>query len=74
MLTESSRRRNNRTGRFTLLDPNPPPPQNYLDLRTVQTHLQLVERTPESAEYLYRRVMVAVLRHFFKEEDDFEVI
>ena len=73
MLTSSSHRRNNRTGRFRLDNPYPPPPQTYLDLDTVKPHLQLVERTPESREYLYRRLMVGVLRHFFKEHERFHV-
>jgi hypothetical protein len=45
-----------------------------MDKLNVQTHLQLVERSPESHEYLYRRVMMAVLKHFFLEEDGFDIL
>ncbi|KAF1843366.1 uncharacterized protein K460DRAFT_407722 [Cucurbitaria berberidis CBS 394.84] len=49
-------------------------PHTYLDKVNVQTHLQLVERLPDSHEYLYRRVMVAILRCFFLEEKGFDVL
>ncbi|KAF2464444.1 uncharacterized protein BDR25DRAFT_319185 [Lindgomyces ingoldianus] len=55
-------------------NPNPPAPRTYLDKVNVQTHLQLVERSPESHEYLYRRVMIAVLKHFFLEDEGFDVL
>ncbi|KAF2835299.1 hypothetical protein M501DRAFT_999347 [Patellaria atrata CBS 101060] len=65
--------RNVRTGRIRRTNPNPPAPHTYLDRENIQTHLRLVERTPESQEYLYRRVMMAILRYFFKEDEGFDV-
>jgi len=65
LIVFSAFRKNNRTGRIRLDDPNRGPPQTYLDVITVQANLSVVERTPESAEFLYRRVMVGVLKHFF---------
>ncbi|KAF1948554.1 hypothetical protein CC80DRAFT_599569 [Byssothecium circinans] len=66
--------RNARTGRIRRTDPNPPRPRNYLDNVNVQTHLRRVERSPESHEYLYRRVMVAILWYFFPEGEGFNVL
>ncbi|KAF2839720.1 hypothetical protein M501DRAFT_991734 [Patellaria atrata CBS 101060] len=54
-------------------DPNPPAPRTYLNMAIVQAHLQHVERTVESHEYLYRSVMVAILNHFFLQEKGFDV-
>ena len=62
-----------RTGRIRRTDPNPPAPRTYLDKVNVQTHLQLVERVPDSHEYLYRRVMVAILKYFFTEDEGFDI-
>ncbi|KAF2798615.1 hypothetical protein K505DRAFT_357373 [Melanomma pulvis-pyrius CBS 109.77] len=66
--------RNTRTGRIRRANPNPTAPQTYLDKANIQAHLQLVERSPESHEYLYRRVMLPFLRHFFQENEGFDVL
>ncbi|KAF2803694.1 uncharacterized protein BDZ99DRAFT_160354 [Mytilinidion resinicola] len=67
-------RRNARTGRIRRTNPNPPAPRTYLDTPNVQTHLQLVERSPESHEFLYRRAFLAILKHFFVEAEGFDVV
>lgn len=46
-LTKTSRV-NARTGRTVLSNPNPPPPQTYLDLETVRTAIKTVTDVPES--------------------------
>lgn len=66
-------RRNDRTQRVRRTHPTPPAPRTYLDLDTTKAHLQLVERIPESHESLYRKVIMAILRYFFDESEDFDV-
>ncbi|KAI9713583.1 MAG: hypothetical protein M1820_000965 [Bogoriella megaspora] len=73
-LEDATTVRNARTGRIRRTDPYPPAPRTYLDKVIIQAHLQLVERTPESREYLYRRVVAAILKHFFPEDEGFDVL
>ena len=68
------RRRNERTGRITLIDPDPPPPRNYLDLNNVKAHMKTIEETPESPEFIYRRAMAAIIKSVFKDSEGFEVV
>ncbi|TVY59709.1 hypothetical protein LSUE1_G009511, partial [Lachnellula suecica] len=74
ILSDFCRRRNQRTGRAVLLDPNPPPPRNYLEVTNVATHLRLVERVPDSPEALYRRPMMGILRFLFPDSQGFDVL
>ncbi|OCK78657.1 hypothetical protein K432DRAFT_444463 [Lepidopterella palustris CBS 459.81] len=66
--------RNNRTGRIRRTSPNPAPPRtSYLAPNNIQANLRTVVRVPESHEYRYRRVMMSILKYFFKEADGFDV-
>ncbi|KAH6665407.1 hypothetical protein B0J14DRAFT_606071 [Halenospora varia] len=65
---------NQRTRRARLDDPNPPPPQTYLEDPRVQARLSVVQRHPDSAEYLYRRVMSEILQWLFTRQEGFTVV
>ncbi|KAI0508243.1 hypothetical protein F5B22DRAFT_650097 [Xylaria bambusicola] len=65
---------NDRTGRAVLMDPNPPPPQSYLDNDNVKAGLELLTRVPDSKEHLYRRSMGSILRFMFPEREGFDVV
>ncbi|KAL5315382.1 hypothetical protein ACEPPN_016249 [Leptodophora sp. 'Broadleaf-Isolate-01'] len=65
---------NQRTGRARLSDPNPPPPQTYLDNPHVRAWLTVVQRYPESIEPLYRRVLSEILQQLFTRQDGFTLV
>ncbi|KAH7357462.1 hypothetical protein BKA66DRAFT_574458 [Pyrenochaeta sp. MPI-SDFR-AT-0127] len=65
---------NSRTGLATLIDPNPPPPQTYLDNNNVKAAFELVSKVPESNEHVWRRPTGAVLRFIFTEAEGFDVV
>ncbi|KAI0157208.1 hypothetical protein GGR57DRAFT_461242 [Xylariaceae sp. FL1272] len=65
---------NDRTGRATLMDPNPTAPQTYLDIPHVDVGLQLLARVPESEERLYQRPIGCILRFMFPESEGFDVV
>lgn len=67
-------RNNKRTGRASLLNPKPPPPQTYLDDDNVKAAIDLLEKVPESDEHVYRRPTGAVLRFLFPAADGFDVV
>lgn len=56
------------------MDPNPPPPQTYLDDLNVRAALDLLVRVPDSPEHVYRRPMQGILRVIFPESEGFDVI
>ncbi|KAF2471123.1 uncharacterized protein BDR25DRAFT_355029 [Lindgomyces ingoldianus] len=45
----------------------------HMHLDVVKTHIKTVEETPDSPEYLYRRVMKAVLQEIFRISEGFDV-
>jgi hypothetical protein len=65
---------NCRTGLATLIDPNPPPPQTYLDNNNVRAAFDLLLKVPESDEHVYRRPTGGVLRFIFTEAEGFDVV
>ncbi|KAF2024865.1 hypothetical protein EK21DRAFT_117380 [Setomelanomma holmii] len=66
--------RNKRTGRAVLINPNPPPPQTYLDDLNVQAGINTLTRVPESDEHLYRRPMMGILRFMFPSNEGYDVV
>lgn len=66
-------RLNQRTQRAVLQDPNPPPPQTYLDHPHIIAHMGVVEKTPNSPEALYRRVLNSILKELFPTSEGFDV-
>ncbi|KAI3338037.1 hypothetical protein F4824DRAFT_499816 [Ustulina deusta] len=72
--TLDSSKNNDRTGRAVLMDPNPPPPQSYLENDNVKAGLELLTRVPDSKEHLYRRPMGSILRFMFPERERFDVV
>ncbi|RFU35283.1 hypothetical protein B7463_g1032, partial [Scytalidium lignicola] len=65
---------NQRTGRARLNDPYPPPPRTYLDDRLLKAHLSLVQKTPDSPEHLYHRVLNSLLHILFTSKSGYWVI
>ncbi|TVY23755.1 hypothetical protein LHYA1_G007432 [Lachnellula hyalina] len=65
---------NQRTRRARLDDPNPPPPATYLDDPHVTARVSVLERTPQSPELLYRRVMCGILQWVFRSNEGFSVL
>jgi hypothetical protein len=57
-----------------LIDPDPPPPQIFLDDLNVQAGINALVRVPESDEHMYRRPMMGILRFMFPPRDGYEVI
>jgi hypothetical protein len=63
-------RRNNRTLRIRLTDPNPPaPPLTYLNLPAMRAAVRDIQVVPESHKFMYRRAMVEILRFCFPAKD-----
>lgn len=67
-------RNNQRTGRARLDDPNPPPPQTYLDNRHVRAHIAVLQATPNSREHVYRRPMLGILEFLFPQDKGYYVV
>ncbi|KAF2466098.1 uncharacterized protein BDR25DRAFT_345705 [Lindgomyces ingoldianus] len=65
---------NNRTGRAVLINPNPPPPQTYLDDINVKAALNLLIKIPDSSERIYRRPIGDILRFIFPSSEGFSVV
>nr|POE72075.1 hypothetical protein CFP56_11951 [Quercus suber] len=63
--------RNARTGRIKTINFDTSQPRTFLEDHGVLVSLRLVERSPESGEHLYRRVMSEVLRYFFTKREGF---
>ncbi|KAI9825602.1 MAG: hypothetical protein M1819_000498 [Sarea resinae] len=65
---------NDRTGRAVLIDPNPPPPQTYLDDPVIRAHILSLQRAPESDEHLYRVPTTEVICMLFPRQEGYSVV
>ncbi|KAF1840529.1 uncharacterized protein K460DRAFT_421469 [Cucurbitaria berberidis CBS 394.84] len=65
---------NSRTGRAVLINPNPPPPQTYLDDINVKAVLDLLVRVPDSGEHIYRRPIGDILRFIFPSNEGYSIV
>ncbi|KAH7395441.1 hypothetical protein BKA64DRAFT_59225 [Cadophora sp. MPI-SDFR-AT-0126] len=65
---------NQRTGRASLTDPNPPPPATYLADPFVAARISVLQRSPASPEPLYRRMMSAILQWMFTPNEGYSVV
>ncbi|KAF1959987.1 hypothetical protein CC80DRAFT_490013 [Byssothecium circinans] len=65
---------NSRTGRAVLINPNPPPPQTYLDDINIKAGLDLLYRLPDSPEHIYRRPTGDILRFIFPSSEGYSVV
>ncbi|KAL1800296.1 hypothetical protein ACET3X_000638 [Alternaria dauci] len=65
---------NSRTGRAVLINPNPPPPQTYLDDINIKAALDLLVRVPDSGEHIYRRPIGDILRFIFPSSEGYSVV
>ncbi|KAI9879006.1 MAG: hypothetical protein M1830_009875 [Pleopsidium flavum] len=64
---------NQRTGRATWMDPNPPPPQSYLDMPVIQADIDMLTAVPESRENQFRKPVSAILSWIFPVAEGYQV-
>ncbi|TVY46742.1 hypothetical protein LOCC1_G006219 [Lachnellula occidentalis] len=65
---------NQRTGRARLDNPNPPPATTYLAEPFVAARIAALQKTPNSPEPIYRRMMCGVLQWIFTPTEGYAVM